>query len=237
MTPMLEVSGVTAGYGRVEVLRNLSFTVPTGSVVALIGPNGVGKTTALRTIAGTLGIKGGTIELQGERVNGRPPMEIARRGLTLVPEGRGIFPRLTVRENLQVAAHADREADREGREARLERVLETFPRLRERSSQLAGTLSGGEQQMLALSRAFLARPRLLVMDEISMGLAPMIVEELYEQIRGLADAGMTILLVEQFLTYALGLADLCYVMKKGRIAFVGDPAELRADTEVAGYFG
>jgi branched-chain amino acid transport system ATP-binding protein len=233
--PLLELDGVTAGYGRVEILRDLTFSVPAGSVVALLGPNGVGKTTTLRAISGTLPIKRGVVRFDGDRIDSESPYEIARRGVTLVPEGRGVFPSLTVRENLAIAAHAARDAD--GRDDALEEVLETFPRLRDRLSQRAGTMSGGEQQMLALSRAFLAQPRILLMDEISMGLAPLIVEELFDNIAALREQGLTIVMVEQFLTYALRLADLCYIMKRGQISFIGDPGELSGTSQAAAYFG
>src|SRR5205807_1163173 len=168
MPPLLEVDGVTSGYGKVEILHDLCIAVPEGTVVALLGPNGAGKTTTLRVISGTLPVWNGQVQYEGERLDGRSAFEIARRGITLVPEGRGIFPGLEVRENLEIAANAARGADAAWREQELERVLDSFPRLRERLRQRAGTLSGGEQQMLALSRAFLSRPRVLLMDEISM---------------------------------------------------------------------
>lgn len=228
MPPLLAIEGVSSGYGRVQVLHELSLGVPAGHVVAVLGPNGVGKTTLLRTISGTLPVRQGAIRLGGERLDGRSAHEIARRGVTHVPEGRGVFPGLSVRDNLDVAAHAarDRDPDPATRGERIDRVLEMFPRLGERLSQLAGTLSGGERQMLALGRAFLAEPRVLLLDEISMGLGPMIVEELFERVAQLKEEGRTVVLVEQYLTFALGLADLCYVMGKGRVTFAGEPAEL-----------
>ncbi len=226
MPPLLAIEGVSSGYGRVQVLHELSLGVPEGQVVAVLGPNGVGKTTLLRTISGTLPVRQGTIRLDGERLDGRSPHEIARRGVTHVPEGRGVFPGLSVRDNLDVAAHAARDRDPATRGERIDRVLEMFPRLGERLSQLAGTLSGGERQMLALGRAFLAEPRVLLLDEISMGLGPMIVDELFERVAQLKEEGRTVVLVEQYLTFALGLADLCYVMGKGRVTFAGEPAEL-----------
>jgi branched-chain amino acid transport system ATP-binding protein len=171
---------------------------------------------------------------EGQRVDHHEPYEIARRGITLVPEGRGIFPGLNVRENLEIGVRAATGNDNgESRHERLEKVLETFPRLRERLSQRAGTLSGGEQQMLALSRAFLGNPRVLLMDEISMGLAPRIVEQLFESVNELRERGLTIVLVEQYLTYALRFADICYVLAKGRIEFVGEPGELRDSEALA----
>ena len=231
MPPLLEVDGVTSGYGKVEILHDLSIGVPEGSVVALLGPNGAGKTTTLKVISGTLPVWNGQVRLDGERLDGRTAFDIARRGLTLVPEGRGIFPGLEVRENLEIGVRAGDNG--ESRTARMERVLETFPRLKERLSQRAGTLSGGEQQMLAVSRAFLGNPRVLLMDEISMGLAPRIVEQLFESVNELRERGLTIVLVEQYLTYALRFADICYVLSKGRIEFVGEPSELRDSEALA----
>ena len=234
MPPLLEVDGVTSGYGKVEVLHDLTIGVPEGTVVALLGPNGAGKTTTLKVISGTLPVWKGSVHYDGERLDGRSPYEIARRGIMLVPEGRGIFPGLEVRENLDIGVRAgDNGNNGESRKERMDRVLTTFPRLRERLSQRAGTLSGGEQQMLALSRAFLGNPRVLLMDEISMGLAPRIVEQLFESVNELRQRGLTIVLVEQYLTYALRFADICYVLSKGRIEFVGEPAELRDSEALA----
>jgi len=232
--PLLEVDGVTSGYGKVEVLHDLSIGVPEGTVVALLGPNGAGKTTTLKVISGTLPVWQGNVMYDGKRIDGRSPYEIARSGVTLVPEGRGIFPGLDVRENLEIGVRAGDAV--EGRKERLEQVLETFPRLRERLSQRAGTLSGGEQQMLALSRAFLANPRVLLMDEISMGLAPIVVDELFANVSRLREAGVAMLIVEQFLTYALRIADVCYVVGKGRVQFVGEPHELRDDETLLGSY-
>lgn len=232
MPPLLELDGVTAGYGKITVLRDVSMVVPQGSVVAVVGPNGAGKTTTLRTIAGTLPVSRGEIRLGGEPIHRLAAYDRARRGVTLIPEGRGIFPKLDVRDNLAVAA---RRVPADQRDDAIESVLQTFPRLRERMAQRAGTLSGGEQQMLAMSRALLADARVLLLDEISMGLAPRIVAELYDSIELLRDRGATIVLVEQFLTYALRLADVCYVLNKGSIAFVGEPAELQSGDGVPGY--
>jgi len=228
MPPLLELDTVEAGYGRIKILRNLSLAVPEGSVVALIGPNGVGKTTTLRAIAGLLPVTGGHIRFAGRRIDGQSPYAIARRGLTLMPEGRGVFPGMTVDENLSVAARSKRGRSDKQRRQLVDGVIESFPRLGERRNQLAGTMSGGEQQMLALGRAFLTEPRLLLLDEISMGLAPVIVKPLYEHVHRLRDQGVTIVMVEQFLTYALELADIGYVMRKGSVSFVGDAGELRA---------
>jgi branched-chain amino acid transport system ATP-binding protein len=226
MAALLEVDRLTTGYGKVEVIHDLSFSVPAGSVVALLGPNGAGKTTTLRALSGTLPVRKGSIRLDGRPLNGLSAYQIASRGVTLIPEGRGVFPGLSVRDNLAISARACTESTPSLRTARIERVVETFPRLGERMSQRAGTLSGGEQQMLALSRALLADPKVLLLDEISMGLAPMIVEELFDNVAQLRAEGLTIVLVEQYLTYALRLADVCYLLAKGRVAFVGEPEEL-----------
>jgi branched-chain amino acid transport system ATP-binding protein len=235
MSALLELDGVTAGYGRVEVLHDLSLAVPTGSVVAVLGANGAGKTTTLGVVSGTVAATRGAVRLDGRDITRRSAYDRARLGVTLIPEGRGVFPGLSVRENLAIAVRAAQGKDRSWRDEALTRVLDTFPRLRERSDQQAGTLSGGEQQMLAMSRAFLADPRVLLMDEISMGLAPKIVEQLFEAVGELREAGNTIVLVEQYLTYALRFADICYVLAKGRVAFLGEPAELQGSNVLSGY--
>ena len=223
----LELRGVSAGYGRIEVVHDLDIAVPAGSVVALLGPNGAGKTTTLSAIAGMIPLKRGEILLEGRPISRLSTYERTRRGLVLVPEGRSVFPSLTVHENLELVARAAGVDDGE-RKHRLDEVLEIFPRLAERRGQLAGTLSGGEQQMLALSRSFLASAKVLLMDEISMGLAPKLVEDLFDAVRTLCDRGRTIVMVEQFLTYALQFADVTYVLGKGRVTFVGDPGEMRS---------
>jgi branched-chain amino acid transport system ATP-binding protein len=238
VSALLEVCGLTIGYGKVEVVHGLDLDVPRGSVVALLGANGAGKTTTLRALSGTLPARRGSIHLDGRRLDGLPAYQVARHGITLIPEGRGVFPGLSVRDNLAIAARAARGMPASEREAGLERVLATFPRLRERTTQRAGTLSGGEQQMLALSRALLANPMVLLLDEISMGLAPLIVEELFERVAQLRADGLTIVLVEQYLTYALRFADICYLLSKGRLAFVGEPEELaRSRVLTSSYLG
>jgi len=233
VAPRLELDRVVTGYGRVEVLHGLSIAVPDGATVALLGPNGAGKTTTLSAIAGTLPVWRGSVRLDGEKLSGRSPYGIARSGVVLVPEGRGIFPSLSVRENLAIAARASRGRSERERKARIAEAIDIFPRLGERLSQRAGSLSGGEQQMLALSRALLADPKLLLMDEISMGLAPLVVEQLFQSVEQLKAAGLTIVMVEQYLTYALRLADICYVLTKGRVAFCGEPSELSGDEALA----
>jgi branched-chain amino acid transport system ATP-binding protein len=237
VTHRLVLDSVTAGYGRVEVLHDLSFSVPAGTVVALLGPNGAGKTTTLSTISGTVGLRKGRILLDGRDISRMSAYRRALRGVTLVPEGRGVFPGLSVEDNLDIAVHQSRQQDETWRQEQLQRVLTLFPRLEQRREQRAGTLSGGEQQMLAMSRALLGNPKVLLLDEISMGLAPQIVAQLFDAVDQLRAQGMTIVLVEQYLTYALRLADICYVMAKGRVAFMGEPAELKGSASLAGYVG
>ena len=223
----LEVEGLAAGYGKVTVINDLSMTVPEGATVALLGPNGAGKTSTLGALTGTVRTTAGTVRLFGQRIDGLSTYHRSLRGLTLVPEGRGIFPGLSVGENLELAAESARGVDAAWRRRQLARVNELFPGLAGRVKQRSGTLSGGEQQMLAMSRAFLANPRVLMMDEISAGLAPLIVHMLYDAVESLKADGMTIVLVEQYINYALRLADICYVMAKGAVTFVGEPAELQ----------
>jgi branched-chain amino acid transport system ATP-binding protein len=234
VTLALELKGVRAGYGRIEVLRGLDLAVPEGSVVALLGPNGVGKTTALRAIAGTIPVTHGRVLLQGRRIEHLRTCAVARRGLVLVPEGRGVFPALTVEDNLRVAHRSAPAAVAGPWAAWLATITATFPRLGERLTQPAGLLSGGEQQMLAVCRALVGDPRVVCFDELSMGLAPLIVEELFGRIAALRDAGRTIVVVEQHLTYALGLADLCYVLAKGQVVWAGEPGELRRSATAMG---
>ncbi|HEX3705024.1 MAG TPA: ABC transporter ATP-binding protein [Mycobacteriales bacterium] len=227
MTAALEIENLSAGYGKVSVIHELSMTVPEGATVALLGPNGAGKTTTLGALTGTVRSSGGAIRLFGRRIDGLSTYHRAVRGLTLVPDGRGVFPGLSVGENLELAAASAQGVDAEWRRRQLARVHDMFPGLTGRLKQRAGTLSGGEQQMLAMSHAFLANPKVLMMDEISAGLAPLIVQMLYDAVENLKSDGTTIVLVEQYLSYALRLADICYVMAKGSVTFVGEPAELQ----------
>ena len=220
--PALELWGITAGYGAVEVLHGVDLAVPRASVVALMGPNGAGKTTLLNIAAGLLVPTGGCVHVAGLHVNGVAPEVFARAGVCSIPEGRGAFPNLTVRENLRVFTHASPRSLAEVEEIAFAR----FPRLRERRNQLAGTLSGGERQMLSMCRAFVSDPAVLLLDEISMGLAPIIVSELYELVGQLAADGIAILLVEQFAAAALKVADYAAVMRQGRIHLVGEPQEV-----------
>ncbi|HVT76853.1 MAG TPA: ABC transporter ATP-binding protein [Acidimicrobiales bacterium] len=234
MTAALELRDVRAGYGRIEVLHGVSIDVPEGAVVALLGRNGMGKTTTLRAISGTIGCTAGTIRLDGRRIDNRRPSTIAARGLVLVPEGRGVFPGLSVRDNLAIA-HRSGGAAAGPLEGFLATVTEAFPVLGQRLDQSAGLLSGGEQQMLAISRALAGDPSVLMFDELSMGLAPIIVEQLMDRVAKLRAEGRTIVLVEQYLTHALKLADLCYVLAKGRVEWVGEPGELKHMPAAASY--
>jgi branched-chain amino acid transport system ATP-binding protein len=235
--PMLLVDGVRAGYGRIEVLHGLSLSVPRGSVVAVLGPNGAGKTTALRAIAGSLPITSGSIELDGRPIAGRRPSWITRRGLVLVPEGRGVFPSLSVEANLRVSHRSAPPSVAGSWSEWCDEITTVFPRLGERFAQQAGSLSGGEQQMLALARALVGQPKVVLLDELSMGLAPLIVDQLFEQIALLASAGRTIVLVEQYLTHALRYADECHVMAKGEVVWHGTPEELRRSGVASEFLG
>ncbi len=219
--PILEVVDLHAAYGRIEVLRGVDLRVPRGAVVALLGPNGAGKSTLLKVVSGQMEPTSGDIHLAGVHVSGAKPDDLARLGLTTVPEGRSVFPNLSVEENLQLMSYAG---------VPVAQVLDTaysyFPRLHERRHQLAGTLSGGEQQMLALARALTSDPALLLLDELSMGLAPLIVDELYETVGQIAQTGVSILVVEQFARTALRIADHAAVMSGGRVVATGEPDEI-----------
>ena len=220
--PALEVWNLHAGYGAIEVLHGVDLVVPKGSVFALMGPNGAGKTTLLNVCAGIVRATKGCVHVGGMHVNDVAPEPFAKAGLCSIPEGRGTFPNLTVRENLRVFTHASPRSMSEVEEIAFTR----FPRLRDRKEQLAGTLSGGERQMLAMARAFVSEPAVLLLDEISMGLAPIIVSDLYEQVKLLADEGIAILLVEQFAAAALRVADYAAVMRHGRIELLGEPGDV-----------
>jgi branched-chain amino acid transport system ATP-binding protein len=221
-TPAIELLDIRAGYGQIEVLHGVSFSVPPGSVFALLGPNGAGKSTTLQVIAGKIRPTSGCVHIAGSHVNGASPEKLTKAGVCRVPEGRGIFPNLTVIENLRIWTYA---AELPAKEVE-ERVFARFPRLGERRKQLAGTLSGGEQQMLAMSRAFVSEPSVLLLDEISMGLAPLIVTELYDLVGQLASDGITVLLVEQFARTALAVADFAAIMTQGVVTVVGEPVDV-----------
>jgi branched-chain amino acid transport system ATP-binding protein len=219
--PMLELRGVRAGYGAIEVLHCIDLVVPAGGIFAVLGPNGAGKSTMLRVVAGLHQVSAGSVYLAGREVNQAPADELARRGLCLIPEGRGVFPNLTVEENLRMIGHLRvKPAEIE------ERAFAQFPNLANRRRQLAGTLSGGEQQMLALARAVVADPAFLLIDELSMGLAPQIVETLYGLVAEVAAQGVTVLAVEQFATTILGLASAAMVLTTGRVTMTGTPDEV-----------
>jgi branched-chain amino acid transport system ATP-binding protein len=228
---MLELRDVVAGYGDTTVLRGVDLRVPSGSVVALLGPNGAGKTTLLRVASGLLAPQSGDVLLDGEVLTGQPPHRHADRGICHVPEGRGIFPSLTVRDNLLLQSPSGRESES------LDRAAAVFPKLGERLDQVAGTMSGGEQQMLALARSYLQHPQVVLLDEVSMGLAPRIVDEIFEFLATLAAEGASLLLVEQYVTRALAVADYVYVLGKGEVGFVGEPAELDEDDVFRAYTG
>ena len=230
-TPILELIDVHAAYGRIEVLRGVTLSVPRGAVLALLGANGAGKTTLLRVISGLMAPTAGDIHLGGLHVSGATPDELTRAGVTMVPEGRGVFPNLTVEENLWLSSYSGRKV-----EQILVEAYARFPRLKERRRQLAGSLSGGEQQMLSLARALASDPALLLLDELSMGLAPLIVESLYDSVAEIAELGVSIVVVEQFAKSALRVADYAAVMHGGRIVATGEPGEVEAILDEL-YFG
>ena len=227
--PLLDVSEIRAHYGSIEALKGVSLTVEEGEIVTLIGSNGAGKSTTLRSISGLTPASAGKITFQGQDITRVPAHMIVEFGIALSPEGRHCFPRMTVRENLDLGAHR-----RRGPEVAedLERVLDLFPRRRERERQKAGTMSGGEQQMLAIGRALMARPRLLMLDEPSMGIAPILVQRIYETIGEINRSGVTILLVEQNANYALDISQRGYVLETGRVVLANESAALRNDPEV-----
>lgn len=229
--PLLELRDVTASYGRIQVLHGVDLLVPRGEVVALLGPNGAGKTTTLKVATGQHQAEAGCVHVAGRHVNGVKPDVLARIGLCTIPEGRGVFRNLTVRENLKMATYSG------AREAEvIERAVARFPRLGERIDQVVGTMSGGEQQMLAMARGLATDPGLLIIDELSMGLAPLIVAELYEIVAGIAREGVSILVVEQFARTVLGVADRAVIMQHGRVVAAGSPADLEAELSAA-YLG
>ena len=233
---MLEVTGLRVAYGGIQAVRSITFHVNQGEMVALIGANGAGKTSTLKAIARVLDAAGGDVHFCGEKVTRIPAHDMIRKGIALVPEGRGVFPRLSVAENLAMGAFV--RDDKAEIAMDLERMYGYFPRLKERETQLAGTLSGGEQQMLAIGRALMSRPKLLLLDEPSMGLAPIMVQKIFEVIRIVAAEGMTILLIEQNAKLALQTSQRGYVMESGEITLTGESAKLLDDPKVrAAYLG
>ena len=228
--PILEVRDLHVSFSGIRALKGISFSVPEGQIITLIGANGAGKSTTLRTIAGLIRPDSGEVLIDGENIAGKSPSDIVMKGLTLVPEGRRVFPDMTVRENLLIGAYL--RTEKHEIEKDIEHVYSLFPRLQERSWQLAGTLSGGEQQMLAVGRALMSRPRLLMMDEPSLGLAPLIVRDIFEIIRTLNSEGITILLIEQNANTALRNADYGYVLETGELTLSGPGKELLGNERV-----
>jgi branched-chain amino acid transport system ATP-binding protein len=227
---LLSVNDVKVGYGGIQAVKGVSLEVREGELVSLIGSNGAGKTTTMKAITGLLPLGGGHIELAGKTIDGQGPWDLVQQGLAMVPEGRGVFTRMTIVENLQMGAYI-RDDDTAIAED-IERVFTTFPRLKERRDQLAGTMSGGEQQMLAMGRAVMSRPKVLLLDEPSMGLSPIMVDKIFEVIQGVSTQGVTILLVEQNASRALQIADRGYVMESGLITLSGDAHALLHDPKV-----
>jgi branched-chain amino acid transport system ATP-binding protein len=227
---MLQVHDLHAGYGKTDVVHGLSFEVRAGECVALVGANGAGKSTTLKCICGLVGVRQGRIEFEGERIDGLPGHAVVRKGITMCPEGRQVFPDMSVRENLEMGAHTRRDKQQV---QDLEAMMDLFPMLRERSKQRAGTLSGGEQEMLAIGRALMSKPKLCLFDEPSLGLAPKIVAEVEATLARVKAMGVTVLLVEQNASMALRLADRAYVFEAGEIVLQGTGAELQAHPEVS----
>lgn len=229
--PLLSLRGVRAAYGNIDVLHGVDLDVPKGTVVALLGPNGAGKSTTLKVACGLMAAKAGKVLVAGRDVTGVRAEELARRGLVTIPEGKGVFPNLTVRENLIVATYGGQKlADIE------EVAYGRFPRLKERRQQVAGTMSGGEQQMLAMARGLASNPAILLLDELSMGLAPLVVEELYGVVAQIAQSGISILVIEQFARTVLGVADIAAIMLNGRVRAIGSPDEIEEELSSA-YLG
>ena len=233
---LLKVAGLKVSYGGIQAVKGVDFEVREGELVSLIGSNGAGKTTTMKAITGTLAIHGGDIEYLGKSIHGQGPWDLVRQGLAMVPEGRGVFTRMTIVENLQMGAYIRN--DKADIAADMDRVFTTFPRLKERRDQLAGTMSGGEQQMLAMGRALMSRPRVLLLDEPSMGLSPIMVDKIFEVVKEVYAQGVTVLLVEQNASRALGIANRAYVMDSGVITLGGDAREMLNDPKVrAAYLG
>ena len=233
---LLKVRGLKVSYGGIEAVKGVDFEVREGELVSLIGSNGAGKTTTMKAITGTLPLADGEIDYLGQSIRGQGAWDLVKKGLAVVPEGRGVFTRMTIAENLQMGAYI--RSDASGIRDDMDKVYSTFPRLKERRDQLAGTLSGGEQQMLAMGRALMSRPRVLLLDEPSMGLSPIMVDKIFEVIREVSAQGVTVLLVEQNASRALQIADRGYVMESGLITLTGEARKLLDDPQVrAAYLG
>ncbi|AVO40425.1 ABC transporter ATP-binding protein [Simplicispira suum] len=233
---LLQVSSLKVGYGGIQAVKGIDFEVRTGELVSLIGSNGAGKTTTMKAITGSLTFSDGDIRYQGESIRGQGAWDLVKKGLVMVPEGRGVFARMTIVENLQMGAFIRR--DKAGILADIDRMFALFPRLKERRDQLAGTMSGGEQQMLAMARALMSQPKLLLLDEPSMGLSPIMVDKIFEVVRDVYAQGVTVLLVEQNASRALAIANRGYVMESGIITMTGPGKELLSDPKVrAAYLG
>jgi branched-chain amino acid transport system ATP-binding protein len=233
---LLKVTGLKVSYGGIQAVKGVDFEVREGELVSLIGSNGAGKTTTMKAITGTLPINAGDVEFLGKSIKGQGPWDLVKQGLAMVPEGRGVFTRMTITENLQMGAFI--RSDKAEIESDIERMFGIFPRLKERKDQLAGTMSGGEQQMLAMGRALMSRPKVLLLDEPSMGLSPIMVDKIFEVIGDVYAQGMTVVLVEQNASRALGIANRGYVMESGLITMSGDAKEMLHDPKVrAAYLG
>ncbi|MFZ2307366.1 MAG: ABC transporter ATP-binding protein [Rhodoferax sp.] len=233
---LLKVTGLKVSYGGIQAVKGVDFEVHEGELVSLIGSNGAGKTTTMKAITGTLPINAGDIEYLGKSIRGQGPWDLVKQGLAMVPEGRGVFTRMTITENLQMGAYIRN--DKDGIAEDMEKMFTIFPRLRERKDQLAGTMSGGEQQMLAMGRALMSRPKVLLLDEPSMGLSPIMVDKIFEVVRDVYAQGVTVLLVEQNASRALAIANRGYVMESGIVTMTGDAAQMLTDPRVrAAYLG
>ena len=233
---LLKVKGLQVAYGGIQAVKGVDMEVREGELVSLIGSNGAGKTTTMKAITGTLALQAGDIEYLGRSIRGQGPWDLVQQGLVMVPEGRGVFTRMSITENLQMGAYLRRDAAGIARD--IERMFELFPRLRERKDQLAGTMSGGEQQMLAMARALMAQPKVLLLDEPSMGLSPIMVDKIFEVVKDVYAQGMTVVLVEQNASRALAMANRGYVMDSGLITMGGPGQDLLADPKVrAAYLG
>ena len=233
---LLKVSGLKVAYGGIQAVKGVDFEVREGELVTLIGSNGAGKTTTMKAITGLLSMNEGDIQYLGQSIRGQGAWDLVKQGLAMVPEGRGVFTRMTITENLQMGAHI--RTDKDGIAADMEKVFTIFPRLKERKDQLAGTMSGGEQQMLAMGRALMSRPKVLLLGEPSMGLSPIMVDKIFEVVREVHEQGVTVLLVEQNASRALEIADRGYVMESGLVTMTGDAREMLSDPKVrAAYLG